>query len=57
MTVREMMKRFKKTEANTRVYVEELDTEVRSISKYYDSEVVDVYDHNGDMVCAVEREV
>ena len=58
MTVRDMMKKYERTDANTRIYVQELGDEVyRYISRYYDSEVVGVYDHNGDMVCEVEKEV
>ena len=56
MTVREAMDKFKRNDFNTRVYVEELDDEEwRSIWKYYDSEVITIYPHNGDMVCQVKE--
>ena len=57
-TVEDYMKAFGKDEYSTRVYVDEIDDEVYggSVLRYWDAEVVNVYDHNGDMVCEV-REV
>lgn len=55
MTVKDMMEKYNKAEHETRVYVKELQTEeYRDLGRYYNSEVLDVYDHNGDMVCTVE---
>lgn len=56
MTVKDMMEKYNKAEHETRVYVKELQTEeYRDLGRYYNSEVLDVYDHNGDMVCTVEE--
>ena len=58
MTVAEAMKKYKKSESETRVYVQSLGTEVyRGLDRYYDSEVIRIYPHNGDMVCEVAQEV
>lgn len=56
MTVSQMMKKYHKNESEVRVYVKELGTEeCRSLYRYFNSEVVRVYSHNGDMVCEVEE--
>lgn len=56
MTVKEMMKKYNKKDYETRVYVKELgDEEYRNLGRYYNSEVIDVWDHNGDMVLEVEK--
>ena len=56
MTVKQAMKKYKQTEATTRVYVQELNTEeYRNLYRYFDSEVIRIYPHNGDMVCEVKN--
>ena len=58
MTVAQAMKKYRRNDSNTRIYVRELETEeYRGIYKYYDSEVVRIYPYNGDMVCEVAKEV
>jgi len=54
MTVYEAVQKNNKTWTEVRIYVQELnDEEWRRPQKYWDSEVLNIYDHNGDMVCEV----
>lgn len=58
MTVREYMEKFNRDMTSTRVYVEELEDEIwraYEMEQYLDDEVIDVWDHNGDMVCKVKE--
>lgn len=54
MTVKEFIKKWNIKESRLRIYVTSKDDEeYRDLYRFYDEEVINCYDHNGDVVLQI----